>query len=171
MELKIYSHLLIIPLHHHAAQTDFTVHKNFKPTKCNRIQQHAWVVLGGAKGQRPSSDAVLREQSQRGQSCCAKLLVFLSFIVVILTFPVAICLCLKDGSVWIRTQTDSRTQTLEHRKAKQASLIFTLSLLIIALLIVAGKVMCVAFPVCLALLAFTGFKCKQISINSVVQRV
>jgi len=43
----------------------------------------------------PSSDAVLREQSKRGQSCLGVFLLLFSIILIAITFPVAICLSLK----------------------------------------------------------------------------
>lgn len=45
----------------------------------------------------PSSDAVLREQSKRGQGCCGILLMIISVFMIVITFPIAICLSLK---VW-----------------------------------------------------------------------
>jgi len=43
----------------------------------------------------PSSDAVLREQSKRGQSCLGVFLLIFSIFLIAVTFPVAICLSLK----------------------------------------------------------------------------
>jgi len=43
----------------------------------------------------PSSDAVLREQSKRGQSCLGIFLLIFSIVLIAITFPVAICLSLK----------------------------------------------------------------------------
>jgi len=43
----------------------------------------------------PSSDAVLREQSKRGQNCLGIFLLIFSIVLIAITFPVAICLSLK----------------------------------------------------------------------------
>jgi len=50
------------------------------------------VVVVGAG---PSSDAVLREQSKRGQNALGIFLLIFSIVLIAITFPVAICLSLK----------------------------------------------------------------------------
>jgi len=50
----------------------------------------------------PSSDAVLREQSKRGQNCLGVFLLIFSIVLIAITFPVAICLSLKVRLITIQ---------------------------------------------------------------------
>jgi hypothetical protein len=60
----------------------------------------------------PSSDAVLREQSKRGQGCCGVLLMIISVFMIVITFPIAICLSLKvskPGDLFFVTNLEAPT--------------------------------------------------------------